>query len=246
MVFAILGAFSAMIFLYLRIEKIQLAFVDFLKMFGFSIVFGAIGSRVLFFLTRVPWLVTHFSVAHLLSSILGGGFVFYGGLFGVLYGIRRYCRKHGIDQRKIYNLIAPAIPLFHAFGRIGCFLAGCCYGFSLSTPIIIFGGLKIHRFPTQIVEAIFVFLLFVVLYFVQRKERKLNYLRIYLLSYAVFRFLIEFTRGDTVRGVVAGISTSQIISVIVIVVCCIKAKKESAQKRAETSEEVCEAEITNA
>lgn len=242
MVFAVLGAFAAVVFLYLRIDRNRLSFVDFMKMFGVSVIFGAIGSRVLFFITRVPWLIGHFSVANLLECTLGGGFVFYGGLFGLLYGIGRYCRKHAIEEKRIYNMIAPAIPLFHAFGRVGCFMAGCCHGFAFSEPVTIWNAVTLYSFPTQIVEAVFVFVLFIVLYLLQRKERELNYLRIYLMAYAVFRFLIEFTRGDAVRGVVAGISTSQIISVMILVVCTVKLRKDYAQKKKDVAKDRQEAD----
>lgn len=234
MVMAILGLFVAVIFLYFRIENNQLLFVDFLKMILVAILYGAIGSRLLFVITRLPWLITNFTVKNLLSCVLGGGYVFYGGLLGLLFGVRRYCIKHKIEQRKTFDMIAPAIPLFHAFGRVGCFLAGCCHGFKLSTPITLLNGLTLDKFPTQLIEALFVFILFLVIYVCQKKNLKANYLRVYLISYALFRFVIEFTRGDAIRGVIFGISTSQIISIVIILVAFMHIKNEKTRSSSQS------------
>lgn len=127
-------------------------------------------------------------------------------------------------------MIAPAIPLFHAFGRIGCFLAGCCYGFELSDPIVIASDFVITHFPVQLVESLFNILLFIVLNIVQRYRPNTRILYVYMLSYAVFRFIIEFFRGDVTRGLFFGISTSQLISAIIIVVCVITLYKRMINK----------------
>ena len=113
-------------------------------------------------------------------------------------------------------MIAPAVPLFHAFGRIGCFMSGCCYGLELKNPWVLFDVLIFSRIPTQLIEALFEFILFIVLIVWQKKNKMQNYLKFYMIIYAIFRFLIEFFRGDDVRGFFLGISTSQIISLSVL------------------------------
>lgn len=216
-VLALIGGFLSMIIIYFRIEEYRITFTDYLKMFGVCVVFGFVGSRVLFVISRIPWLIDNFTIINLLSNIIGGGFVFYGGLFGVLLGIKLYSSKKGYNVDHIYNMITPAIPLFHFFGRIGCFLAGCCYGFSFSEPVKILGFITMNNFPTQLVEAIFELVLFIGLLFIQKKNIQINYLNSYLCIYAVFRFMIEFTRGDDLRGYFFGISTSQWVSIIIII-----------------------------
>lgn len=193
-------------------------------MFALCLVCGFLGSRIVFIISRIPWLILNFSLKALLSTILGGGFVFYGGLFGVLIGVYIYTKKHNYTTKKIMNMIVPAIPLFHILGRIGCFFAGCCYGFKFPSAISL-GMISIDRFPTQLVEAFFNLILFLILLQIQRKKPNSDYLRIYLLTYATFRFIIEFTRGDLVRGVFWGISTSQIISLLIIAYYIINAIK---------------------
>lgn len=222
-VLAAIGGFAAMLLIYFRIDKYNLPFGDFVKMFLVCIGFGFIGSRIVYIVSRIPWLFSNFSLQHLLSTIIGGGLVFYGGLLGVLFGIFVYCRKKGIERGNIYNLIAPAIPLFHVFGRIGCFLSGCCYGLELKTPINLFGVVTFSRIPTQLIEALFEAILFVLIYTLQRKNKGKDYLKIYMISYAIFRFFIEFFRGDHVRGYFFGFSTSQLISIGILVFYIISA-----------------------
>ena len=220
-VLAAFGAVMVLIFLFFRTDKFGVQFKDFLAMFVVCAVLGGIGSRVVFILSRIPWLITNLSVENVLKTVLGGGFVYYGGLFGVLLGILIYCRLMKLHSGPVYNMVAPAIPLFHIFGRIGCFLAGCCYGFLLPTPITI-GGMVIDRFPAQIVEAGFNLVLFLTMYLLQKKFTKVKWMRIYLISYAAFRFFIEFTRGDELRGFFFGLSTSQLISIFVLIGCVIR------------------------
>ena len=211
-VFAVIGGLAVVLLLYFRIEKYDLPFMDFIKMFAISLVCGFLGSRIIYVFSRLPWLLANFSVQHLISTVVGGGLVFYGGLLGVLFGIFFYCKNHSISSKKIYNMIAPAIPLFHAFGRIGCFMSGCCYGVALKVPFTLFDSVQLTRIPTQLIEALFEALLFVIILILQRKKSEKDYLKIYMITYAIFRLLIEFFRGDYVRGFYFGLSTSQIIS----------------------------------
>ena len=99
-----------------------------------------------------------------------------------------------------------SVPLFHAFGRIGCFLVGCCYGVESSIGFtfhnsIIESANNVNRFPVQIVEALFNLILFFCLYnFFKHKKFKGYLLNIYFIFYPVFRFIIEFFRADSYRG----------------------------------------------
>ena len=216
-VFAVIGGLAIILLLYFRIEKYNLLFTDFIKIFAISLVCGFLGSRIIYIFSRLPWLIANFSVQHLISTVIGGGLVFYGGLLGVLFGIFIYCKKHDISIKNIYNMIAPAIPLFHVFGRIGCFLSGCCYGVELKEPITLFGIVQFVRIPTQLIEALFEALLFVVIFISQQKNSEKDYLKNYMITYAIFRFFIEFFRGDNIRGFYFGLSTSQIISLSVLI-----------------------------
>jgi prolipoprotein diacylglyceryltransferase len=101
-----------------------------------------------------------------------------------------------------------------AFGRIGCFLNGCCYGIPANAPWgVAFKGIVSH--PTQIYESLFSFLLFIFLWSMRTRFKKEGDLfKVFLLLYAFFRFWIEFLRADAVKTVF-GVSLAQVISLIV-------------------------------
>ena len=224
-VLAFIGGFFAMVFLFFRLEKYNVEFVAFLKLFVISVVGGVLGSKLLFAITQIPWLIEHFSLQNLILLIPQSGYVYYGGLFGVLFALY-FVTKNDLEKRdNVFRLIVPAIPLFHAFGRIGCFMAGCCYGIELDNPINI-GIFEFTRFPVQIIEALFEFIMFILFSVLAYKKAKIYSLANYLLMYAVFRFLIEFKRGDEVRGIWAGgLSTAQYVSLIIVAIILIKKVK---------------------
>lgn len=149
------------------------------------------------------------SVADLLNAdpwhwarIFDPGFVFYGGLIAALLACVILFAVRKIENPwQLADCAAPALALGLAIGRIGCFFAGCCYGRVLpgfETPI-----------PVPLIESLFALWCFFYL----------KSLRSFLFSYAIFRFFVEFMRGDEDRGMWFGdfLSTSQIISILFIV-----------------------------
>ena len=91
-------------------------------------------------------------------ATIWGGSVFYGGLLGGILAGAVYLRRKGRPLDLWASLTAPAIPLFHVFGRVGCFLGGCCYGLPSAwgfvyrySPVAEANG--VSRFPVQLVEA---------------------------------------------------------------------------------------------
>lgn len=217
MVMALIGGFFAVCFIFSRIDKYEILFTDFIKMFLLCMIGGVVGSKVLFAITQIPWLIKHFSIENMILLIPQSGFVFYGGLFGVIFTLMFLTRNDADMRKKVFEISVPAMPLFHAFGRIGCFLAGCCYGKKLSAPIVI-GTIEFARIPVQIIESMAEFILFIVLFILSKKNRDIDLLRIYLVIYAVIRFADEFLRGDKIRGIYGGVSTAQWISLIILFV----------------------------
>lgn len=215
-VLAFTGAFVTLLFMYFQLDKLGIEFTLFLKLFVVCTVGCVFGSKLLFALTQIPWLIENFSISNLLLLIPQSGYVFYGGLYGVLLAICIYTRNDNDLRNRIFILVAPAIPLFHGFGRIGCLFAGCCYGKILNIPINIGNLVEFTRVPVQLMELFFEFILFVVLIIIGKKRSGSNCLKVYLIAYALFRFVIEFLRGDTVRGIWYGLSTSQWISLLIV------------------------------
>jgi phosphatidylglycerol:prolipoprotein diacylglycerol transferase len=161
------------------------------------------------------------SLQNFLTAIylLWGGNVFYGGLLGGIIIAAIILRKKP-QYRYLLDFVTPGIPLFHFFGRIGCFLAGCCFGIESSFGVtfhhsIVDEANGINRFPVQLLEAIINLLLFFILDFLRRKDIfKQNLIYLYILFYSIARFFIEFLRGDMNRGFFFFLSTSQIISIL--------------------------------
>jgi phosphatidylglycerol:prolipoprotein diacylglycerol transferase len=147
----------------------------------------------------------------LLERITSSGISFYYGMFGFLASFALILRLFKMDYRFWTNEIIPSLLIFHAFGRIGCSLAGCCYGKEL-TPSVNVLGISLRMFPAREMESFFLFAMFLVFQFKITRYR----LQLYLLCYSVLRFALEFGRGDS-RGVflVRTLSPAQITSILV-------------------------------
>lgn len=198
-----------------------------------SVVGGiAAGGCLLYGATNIPTIITILqrpnALSHrdTLSALLScfGGLVFYGGFLGGLLALRTATRRLTPLQRTAFtDIYAVATPLFHTFGRIGCFLGGCCYGIESRFGFLITDNpisptvCGVVRFPVQLVEAGGNIVLFIILLYLFCRQRFTGrLLPLYLLSYPVMRFALEFLRGDTVRGIWGGLSTSQWISMFLI------------------------------
>lgn len=157
------------------------------------------------------------------EGIKNTGIVFYGGLLGLLisYNVLSKVTK---QNSYIMDVLAVCIPLFHSIARIGCFFGGCCFGveshscIAINYTTTIFNeAITAYRIPIQLIEAAFNFCLFLYLLYLFCGEnwKSKNILRKYLVLYSIGRFVIEFFRGDQIRGVIHGISFSQMISVLI-------------------------------
>lgn len=142
----------------------------------------------------------------------GGGFVFYGGaIFGFLCTYI-YTKITKISFKKMSFLIAPLV-FGHSIGRLGCFMAGCCYGKSCDLFISVYMHGE-NRWPVALMECIALLILGGIL--LRRYVENKSVIVEYLISYSVIRFILEYFRGDQIRGEFFELSTSQIISLIVI------------------------------
>lgn len=189
---------------------------------GMHLLYGVTNLPLLQKLLHTPGVISSWKdFLDVVVSIFGGS-VFYGGLLGGIAAGYLYGKNRKLDLSAWSDMIAPVVPLFHVFGRIGCFLGGCCYGAESPvgfvyrySPIPEANG--VVRFPIQLVEAFWNLLLFLVLSHLLRKNRFSGRLFCgYLLAYAPARFLLEFWRGDTLRGSWLGLSTSQWVSLLVV------------------------------
>jgi len=180
-----------------------------------AIVVGAIVSFVAqawFFYREDP--MSGFRVS--LSATFISGLI--GGVASYLAGYFAYGRRHFGPRLVEVCAIAPVcITIAHAFGRLGCFFAGCCYG----KPTDSFLGIRFPHLirpvhPTQLYESVFLFTLFGILYYLVFHRRFSQGFALYLFSYGVFRFFIEFLRGDHRGAFLGGLSPSQPLAIALV------------------------------
>ena len=110
----------------------DLQFVDITNIAALMLIGIIAGGRLLSIVTLMPIVIRNWSVFSgnwpFLYTFLSNGLVFYGGLFGAIISISLYIRKYHLDRNAYFDFLVPFFPLFHTFGRIGCFLTGCCHG----------------------------------------------------------------------------------------------------------------------
>lgn len=181
----------------------------------FSVVGGFIGSKLLYFMTRIGDLIKDPSV----WREIGEGWVVYGGIIGGILTAVIYCRIRKLEFLRYMDIAMPSVALAQALGRIGCFWAGCCYGAQTHSHISItyinsaYAPNGIPLVPTQLISSGLDFLLFVVLLILAAKLKAPGQVGgFYLIFYSIGRFVLEFFRGDLIRGSVGTLSTSQFIS----------------------------------
>jgi len=198
---------------------------------------GVVGSHLLYGIVNFnavrnailssdkAWSLSYFWT---IIQVLMGGSVFYGGLLGGLAVGVLYIRKKRLPLGETSDVAAPAIPLFHTFGRIGCFLGGCCYGVESGVGVIVHHALveeanNVRRFPVQLLEASCNLALFFLLHWMLKRGRlKGHLLSLYLGLYALLRFGLEFLRGDSYRGFLGIFSTSQLISMAILLALAVR------------------------
>jgi phosphatidylglycerol:prolipoprotein diacylglycerol transferase len=187
---------------------------------GGHILYSIVNYRILIKIIKNIFVINSFKNFLGAVYLVWGGNIFYGGLLGGILTAIIIVKKRP-QYGYLLDIVTPAIPLFHFFGRIGCFFAGCCFGIESSFGFtmrhsIIEEANGVNRFPAQLLEALINILLFFILDFFRRKNIfKQNIIYLYLLFYSVARFFIEFLRGDEYRGFVFALSTSQIISILI-------------------------------
>ena len=200
-----------------------------------SIVAGIlIGGHLLYGITNYKYIIYlagnifNLKFKQILSalSVVFGGSVFYGGFLGAMLTLRIYSSRFAKEKRRtIFDIYAVCVPLFHGFGRIGCFLGGCCYGVESKYGFTVHGNQlvpdinDVSRVPVALIEAygnLLIFLLLLKLFKKQKLKGKMMYL--YMLIYPVLRFGTEFLRGDKIRGIWFGFSTSQWISMVLFTI----------------------------
>lgn len=183
----------------------------------YGLIAGFLGAKLLYVIVEFDRFIED------PMSVLGSeGFVVYGGIvLGVLAAII-YCRIKKISFLECFDLLCPSISIAQGFGRLGCFLAGCCYGRETTGFLgVVFpegcmapAGVKL--LPTQIFSSVGDFIITAILLWYYKKRKHVGDVGVlYMILYGVGRFFIEFLRSDE-RGGFGALSTSQWISIVIV------------------------------
>lgn len=210
-----IGVLAAWLVVEQRARKLHLASEHIFYLVLWCVLGGFASAKILFWITE--WKEVIRNPLEMLGS---DGFVVYGGIIGGILAGWIYCKVKKLNFLTYFDLMMPSIALAQGFGRIGCFLAGCCYGKEAYGRLSViftnsdYAPNNIPLIPTQIYSSILDFLhFFLLLYIARHKRAEGEVAACYLIFYSVGRFILEFFRGDLERGSIGVLSTSQFISI---------------------------------
>ncbi len=230
------GMVLACLLAVVRLTRAKLAWEPFAIIAACTVGLGLFGAGVMYMLVTYPVQEIIRLMREGQFGLLMGGAVFYGGLIGGGAGSYLGSRIARVSLWTYEPAIVPALPLAHAFGRLGCFCAGCCYGIPAPPPL---GIAFLHPLsdapagqpllPVQLLEAgANIAVCVLLLLFFQKKRRPAAGLLLYLMMYSLLRFLLEYLRYDAIRGHLLDLSTSQWVSLLMFsgaaVLCICRAR----------------------
>ena len=229
------GVMAAWITAEYRAKKMKMQYEHIFYLVIWCLVGGMLCSKLLFWITEWKELVRN---PGFMLDTIGDGFVVYGGIIGGVLAGWLYCRIKKLNFLAYFDLVIPSVALAQGFGRIGCLLAGCCYGretdsaFSITFHDSEFAPNNVALIPTQLYSSLLDFINFAVLLAIAKRKKADGQVgACYLIFYSAGRFILEFFRGDLVRGSVGNLSTSQFISIftfavgIILLIRCRKSSK---------------------
>lgn len=177
---------------------------------------GILGAKLLYLITTMKEIIADPRILLNVSE----GFVVYGGIIGGIFSGYLYTRRYKLNFLKYFDLTMPSIALAQGFGRLGCLLAGCCYGLETESKFHLifhesdFAPNGVALLPTQPISSVLNFLHFAVLVLLSKRVKADGQVAgFYLIFYSAGRFILEFFRGDLIRGSVGVLTTSQFISI---------------------------------
>ncbi len=208
-----------------------------------SMICGILGARIFYVVQFWNQFRGHFSEVFRIDH---GGLVFYGGFFMVIVALVIFCRREQLDVWRVLDVVAVALPLGHAFGRVGCFLNGCCYGRPThcllgvvfppgSYPAERYPGLHLH--PVQLYEVCANVIFFIIMVKIFNRLHRGQAVALYCFGYGLIRFVDEFFRGDHTDFIWGIFTEAQFIGLFLIplgIIMFIKFGKAAPKNKVET------------
>jgi len=200
--FLALGFFIAILVAGREAKRLGLSEGNFFDLCFYILLAAIVGSRLLFVIVDPgPFLQNPLKI----FAIWEGGLVFHGGLIAALATAFFLMRRYKMAWRPTFDALAVGMPLGVTFGRIGCFMAGCCFGRPSSLPWAVrftnpesLCPIQEPVHPTQLYEAILSLMVFGVVFWLRKRKRfDGQILATYLLLAGLVRFTVEFFRADT-------------------------------------------------
>ncbi len=188
----------------------------------FAMIGGIIGARLVYVLDYWRDFAGHPAQVF---AIWTGGLIFYGGLIGGTLAVVAVIKLRKLSVGKVADMVAPAMAIGSAIGRVGCFANGCCYGKATSgflgvtytNELASARPLGVSLYPTQLFEVAYNLVILGILWWARPKLKSDGLLFwMYITLYGFFRFIIEFFRADPVFYL--GMSASQLFSLVMLVV----------------------------
>lgn len=221
----VLGILINIPIIYIQAKRFKVVINDFIIICALAALLGIIFAKMLYLITSYEHIdFMKLNDLSYINSLMNGGFVFLGGVIGFLLSLFFCAKIFQINLQPYIQAYMCCLPLGHMFGRIGCYLVGCCYGIPYAGFLSVkythspFAPNGVDLFPVQLLEAFIDFLLAFFIFLFSKKLEKYVALQLYLLIYSISRFFLEFLRYDEVRNGIAGVSTSQILCILLFVI----------------------------
>ena len=222
----VLGVIFIYHFLKSRVKKYGISGEELSNIIFYTFIAAFIGGKLFYYLQEPTKYIADPSR---MMKNMGSGFVFYGSLIFAIPTIVYMLKRKSVPIREFLDILAFVGPIIHSFGRLGCFLAGCCYGLPWEDgPGVVFRNpltkarpMDIPLYPTQLFDiAVNVGILIVLIYIAKKKRFQGQLFLVYIMMYGVGRSIVELFRGDSERGYILDLIThSQLIAVILIGMC---------------------------
>ena len=215
-----IGVFAALFIAERRAPKNGMDEEEIFPLTMYCVITGILGAKVMFCIQG--W---RSFIKDPLSMLGSSGLVVYGGIIGGIVCAIFYCKVKKLSFWDCFDIALPSVAVAQGFGRIGCFLAGCCYGaetkawYGVAFSHSNYAPNGVKMIPTQLISSAGMFLIAFALFWYAYYAKKAGQVgAAYMVLYSIGRFCVEFLRGDLARGKVGALSTSQFISIFIVVI----------------------------